>query len=50
MDTNRIKKFAIEARNVLKAGVAAKLMTLGFKKDGSVSEDMMPTLLQGGCM
>lgn len=50
MDTNRIKKFAIEARNVLKAGVAAKLMTLGFKKDGSVSEDMMPTLLQGGCI
>ena len=50
MDTNRIKKFAIEARNVLKSGVAAKLMTLGFKKDGSVSEDMMPTLLQGGCI
>ena len=50
MDTNRIKKFAIEARNVLKAGVAAKLMTLGFKKDGSVSEDMMPILLQGGCI
>ena len=50
MDTNRIKKFAIEARNVLKAGVAAKLMTLGFKKDGSVSEDMKPTLLQGGCI
>lgn len=50
MDTNRIKKFAIEARNVLKAGVAAKLMTLGFRKDGSVSEDMMPTLLQGGCI
>lgn len=50
MDTNRIKKFAIEARNVLKTGVAAKLMTLGFKKDGSVSEDMMPTLLQGGCI
>lgn len=50
MDTNRIKKFAIEARNVLKTGVAAKLMTLGFKKDGSVSEDMRPTLLQGGCI
>ena len=50
MDTNRIKKFAIEARNELKAGVAAKLMTLGFKKNGSVSEDMMPTLLQGGCI
>lgn len=50
MDTNRIKKFAVEARNVLKAGVAAKLQTLGFKKDGSVSEDMMPTLLQGGCI
>ena len=50
MDTNRIKKFAVEARNVLKAGVAAKLMTLGFKKDGSVAEGMTPTLLQGGCI
>ena len=50
MDTNRIKKFAVEARNVLKAGVAAKLMTLGFKKDGSVTEGMTPTLLQGGCI
>ena len=50
MDTNRIKKFATEARNVLKTGVAAKLQTLGFKKDGSVSEDMMPRLFQGGCI
>lgn len=26
MDTNRLKKFATEARNILKAGIAAKLM------------------------
>ena len=50
MDTNRIKKFATEARNILKTGVSAKLQTLGFKKDGSVSEDMMPRLFQGGCI
>ena len=30
MDTNRLKKFAIEARNILKAGIAAKLTSLGF--------------------
>ena len=50
MDTNRIKKFATEARTILKTGVAAKLQTLGFKKDGSVAEDMMPRLFQGGCI
>ena len=36
MDTNRLKKFAIEARNILKAGIAAKLTSLGpegFKHD-----------------
>lgn len=32
MDTNRIKRFATEARNILKAGIAAKIMTLGFDK------------------
>ena len=27
MDTNRIKRFATEARNILKAGIAAKITT-----------------------
>ena len=36
MDTNRLKKFAIEARNILKAGIAAKLTSLGFDSKGGV--------------
>lgn len=50
MDTNRIKKFAIEARNILKQGVAAKLLTLGFDKKGDVAEQMRPKLVQGGAV
>lgn len=34
MDTNRIKCFATEARNKLKEGIAAKIRTLGFDKQG----------------
>ena len=30
MDTNRIKKFATEARNILKKGIAAKITSLGW--------------------
>ena len=48
MDTNRIKKFAIEARNTLKAGIAGRLAMLGFKKDGTIADNMRPILLQGG--
>ena len=50
MDTNRIKKFAIEARNKLKAGIAAKIITLGFDKNGNVPEHMHPQLMQGGSL
>ena len=50
MDTNRIKKFATEARNKLKAGIAAKIITLGFDKDGNVAEHMHPQLMQGGSL
>lgn len=50
MDTNRIKKFATEARNKLKAGIAAKIITLGFDKDGNVPEHMHPQLMQGGSL
>lgn len=48
MDTNRLKKFAIEARNILKAGIAAKLTSLGFDNKGEVAENLRPQLLQGG--
>ena len=50
MDTNRIKKFATEARNKLKAGIAAKIITLGFDKNGNVPEQMHPQLMQGGSL
>lgn len=48
MDTNRIKKFAIAARTILKQGIAAKLTTLGFDRKGEVPEQMRPILVQGG--
>lgn len=48
MDTNRIKKFATEARSILKRGVAAKMLSLGFDTDGHIDESEMPVLIQGG--
>ena len=48
MDTNRIKRFATEARNKLKEGIAAKIRTLGFDKKGNVAEEYRPQLMQGG--
>lgn len=50
MDTNRIKRFATEARNILKAGIAAKITTLGFDKNGNVAEANKPQLIQGGSL
>ncbi len=50
MDTNRIKRFATEARNILKAGSAAKITTLGFDKNGNVAEENKPQLMQGGSL
>lgn len=50
MDTNRIKKFATEARNILKRGIAAKITTLGFDIRGNVPESQMPQLMQGGTL
>lgn len=50
MDTNRIKRFATEARNILKAGIAAKIITLGFNKKGNVAEEHRPQLMQGGTL
>lgn len=48
MDTNKIKRFATEARNKLKEGIAAKIRTLGFDKQGNVAEEHRPQLMQGG--
>lgn len=50
MDTNRIKRFATEARNILKAGIAAKITTLGFDKNDNVAEKNKPQLMQGGSL
>lgn len=50
VDTNRIKRFATEARNILKAGIAAKITTLGFDKNGNVAEENKPRLMQGGSL
>lgn len=50
MDTNRIKRFATEARNILKTGIAAKIITLGFDKKGQVAEANRPQLMQGGSL
>ena len=48
MDTNRLKKFASEARAILKRGVAAKMLSLGFDSNGYIDESEMPILIQGG--
>lgn len=50
MDTNRLKKFAVDARNKIKAGVEAKLSTLGFDSKGNVPDSMKPQLMQGGSL
>ena len=50
MDTTRIKRFATEARNILKAGIAAKITSLGFDREGNVPENLRPTLMQGGSL
>ena len=50
MDTNKLKKFAIEARNRLKSGVAAKMLTLGFDRNGNAPEHLHPQLMQGGSL
>ena len=39
MDTNRLKRFATEARNMLMQGVVHRLTALGFLPDGSVTEE-----------
>ncbi len=46
MDTNRLKRFAIEARNILTYGVEQRLKTVGFSMDGTFVEE--PILHRGG--
>ena len=46
MDTNRLKRFATEARNILIQGVAHRLQAIGFDADGTPIEE--PQLFSGG--
>lgn len=48
MDTNKLKRFATEARNILLSGVAQRLAALGFQPDGTATEK--PELLGGGAV
>ncbi|MCQ2071599.1 MAG: BREX-1 system adenine-specific DNA-methyltransferase PglX [Bacteroidaceae bacterium] len=48
MDTGKIKKFAIEARNVLMQGVRQRLRSLGFSENGTAQE--LPLEMDGGCV
>lgn len=47
METNRLKRFASEARNILMNGVKQRLTALGFQTDGSLSTEL-PKLMGGG--
>ena len=47
MNTTQLKKFAAEARTILKEGVILRLNALGFKPDGSVADVDRPTKGQG---
>ena len=49
METNKLKKFATEARSRLRAGVATKIRSLGFDADGNAVPGMEPTPMVGGC-
>lgn len=49
MDTNRLKRFATEARNILMQGVKNRLQAIGFDlKTGTPSE--MPQKMEGGAV
>ena len=48
MDTNQLKKFAKEARNILKRGVANQLNLLGFDGNGHVKEEDKPQRVENG--
>lgn len=49
MDTNRLKRFAVEARNILMQGVKNRLQAIGFDlKTGKPTE--MPRKMEGGAV
>lgn len=48
MNTTELKKFATQARNILKAGVAFRIKSMGFDEEGRVPEDKRPQLIQNG--
>ncbi len=48
MDTNQLKRFATEARNILVQGVAHRFTALGFRPDGTVVEK--PQSFEGGAI
>ena len=48
MDTNKLKRFAGEARVKLKAGVASMLQLYGFDANGNAST--MPERITGGAI
>ena len=50
MDTSRLKKFAIEARENLIKGVVDCLKTLGFDEKGNVAESDRPVQMEGGAI
>ena len=49
METNKLKKFATEARSKLRAGVATRIKSLGFDAEGNAVPGMEPTPMVGGC-
>lgn len=50
MDTSRLKKFAIEARENLIKGVVDRLKTLGFDEKGNVADNDRPVQMEGGAI
>lgn len=48
METNQLKKFATEARTILKLGVVNKLAALGFDSDGHVQDADKPQRVENG--
>lgn len=45
MDTSQIKRFAVEARNILKRGVINRISALGFDENGEVADRNKPQSL-----
>ena len=50
MDTSQIKRFAVDARNILKQGVINRITALGFNDKGEVEERNKPQRLQGNTL